>query len=133
MNTRIRELAIIVAAIVVAVSPMSAGATTQETYGDVHQSGYDYYSNARRILWDPYGIAFKKTDGPAMSMGWYGCAGSPGVGPDVSIPNPDPTDWIQIGPGHLPYGLKFCLRVRSYGHYATDTFTGYIDWDGDDI
>jgi hypothetical protein len=115
----------------------SAGAaTTYWANGDVTIYRYmRYFYNAREVRYSPYGIAFKKYDGPVMVIKWWHCdpmyQGSPPQGIEQTVSNSDPAPWVWPKANYSsPTYLYFCLAIMSGGNDSSDSFEGLLDWDG---
>lgn len=90
---------------------------------------WTYYYTRRTVYLSPYGIWFKKYDGPAMSARWHNCAATV-FGPPKDVSNSDPAPGVYLKDnGSEPSYLTFCLALRSRSGSA-DTFTGELNWDG---
>ncbi len=104
--------------------------------GDVTIHRYmEYYYVMREVNYSPYGIAFKKYDGPTMVIKWWNCdpmnQGYPPQGIDQTVSNDDPAPWVwPKGNYTTPHVLDFCIAMMSGGNDSSDTFEGYLDWDG---
>lgn len=94
---------------------------------------YTYFYTDRYVTYYPYGIAFKKYDGPTMVIKWWNCdaQGSNPQGVEATVSNSDPAPWVWLKyNGTSPTYLRFCIAILSGGNNSSDTFDGLLDWDG---
>lgn len=103
-----------------------ASASTEWIHGSMNKETWSHYSNARYV--DSYAskIFFQKTAGSGMWIGWKICSGNVG-GANYYFSDADPTARKAISLT-LNNGIYFCLRAKSNGVWAYDSFDGLLNW-----